>query len=64
METRAGKKKEVDDLGEDIEDLHFTKGIWDTEDKHPTAACFKLSQKRLLLATRFHLLVKEDYKDT
>jgi hypothetical protein len=35
--------KPVGDLGQEIENNHFSKGIWDLKDSHPTAACFKLS---------------------
>jgi hypothetical protein len=52
-------KKEVSNLGEERENHHFVLGIWDKEDKHPTAACFRLSKNRVLLAYEFHLLVRD-----
>jgi hypothetical protein len=58
------KRVQVDRLGEDVVNPHFRQGIWDKSDSHPTVACFKLTKNRLLLAYKFHLLIKKDYTES
>jgi hypothetical protein len=57
------EKKPVVDLGQEMENKHLLKGIWDKENKYPLAACFKLTKGRLLFATPHHLLVKDNFKE-
>jgi hypothetical protein len=61
------KIEKVQEHGKQIEHTHLTKGIVAEEvmkNWGPAAVCFKLSKNRLLLATRHHLFVKKNSKET